>query len=66
MLRVAFYLTIASLSLLSGCIASPPPSEQTIADQHRFEVGCRAEDAQGYEGNMPYCGRDHNGGRMHP
>jgi hypothetical protein len=26
-------------------------------------MGCRAEDAQGLERNMPYCG--HNGARRH-
>jgi hypothetical protein len=51
------------LSTLAGR-NQPPPSPQTIADQHRFEVGCQAEDAQGYEGSMPYCG--HHGGHIHP
>jgi hypothetical protein len=63
MSRMVLCLPIVGLSTLAGC-NQPPPSPQTIADQHRFEVGCRAEDAQGYEGVMPYCG--HQGGRMHP
>jgi len=53
------------LLALAGC-NEPPPTAQTIADQHRFQVGCRAQDAQGYEANMPYCGRDGGGARMHP
>ena len=63
--RVALCLSILGLSVLAGC-NEPPPTAQTIADQHRFEVGCRAQDAQGYEANMPYCGRDGGGARMHP
>lgn len=48
------------LLILAGCQERPlTPAE--IQDQHRFEVGCRAEDAQGYERAMPYCG--HSGGR---
>ncbi len=64
---MVFLLSMLSLSALgpglTGC-NEPPPSAQTIADQHRFEMGCRPEDAQGYERNMPYCG--HRGSRMHP
>jgi len=50
------------VSLLAGLAAceSRPLTPQEAADQHRFETGCRFQDAQGYEGNMPYCG--HNGG----
>jgi hypothetical protein len=45
--------------LLLGCQERPlTPTE--IQEQHRFEVGCRPEDAQGYERAMPYCG--HSGG----
>jgi len=47
------------LAVLVGC-QSRPLTPQEISDQHRFETGCRFVDAQGYEGNMPYCG--HNGG----
>lgn len=57
--RVVLCLSIVGLSALAGC-NEPPPSAQTISDQHRFEMGCRPEDAQGYERNMPYCG--HSGG----
>ena len=39
-------LSLLALSSLVGCY-EPPPTAQTIADQHRFEVGCRAQDAQG-------------------
>jgi len=63
MLRVVLCLSLTGLSILAGC-NQPPPSPQAIADQHRFEVGCRAGDAQGYEANQPYCG--HRGGHMHP
>jgi hypothetical protein len=59
-------LSLLALSSLVGC-DEPPPTAQTIADQHRFEVGCRAQDAQGYEMNMPYCGRREGGHeRMKP
>jgi hypothetical protein len=61
--RVILCLSIAGLPMLAGC-NQPPPSPQAIADQRRFEAGCRAEDAQGYEANMPYCG--HRGGHMYP
>jgi hypothetical protein len=63
MRRVVFSLWMLGLSALgpalTGC-NEPPPSAQTLADQHRFEMGCRGQDAQGYERNMPYCG--HSGG----
>ena len=54
--------SLLAISSLAGC-NEPPPTAQTIADQHRFEVGCRAQDAQGYEKNEPYCLRD--GGHQH-
>jgi hypothetical protein len=48
-------LGLAILSTLLGCENRPlTPAE--VQDQHRFEVGCRYQDAQGYEMNMPYCG----------
>ena len=50
---------LALLAALSAC-QSRPLTPQETADQHRFQTGCMAVDAQGYEGNMPYCG--HNGG----
>ncbi len=63
MTRANFCVTLMLLALataLLGCQERPlTPAE--IQDQHRFQVGCRPEDAQGYERNMPYCG--HMGGR---
>ena len=59
---VSIPLSLLALASLAGCY-EPAPTAQTIADQHRFEVGCRAQDAQGYEMNMPYCGRE--GGHQH-
>jgi len=53
-------LLVLSLSLL-GC-QERPLTQQEIQDQHRFEVGCRFQDAQGYEQALPYCGH-HGGGR---
>lgn len=64
MSRVVLWSAIVGLFALAGC-NQPPPSPQTIADQHRFEMACRAADAQGYEANMSYCGH-RGGGRMHP
>jgi len=52
-------LMFSALPVLLGC-QERPLTPQEIQDQHRFEVGCRAQDAQGYERAMPYCG--HNGG----
>ena len=60
--RLTIPLSFVAISSLAGCY-EPSPTAQTIADQHRFEMGCRAQDAQGYEMNMPYCGRD--GGNQH-
>jgi len=62
--RAIFSLALLLLSLtpLTACTEVPPTPEM-IADQHRFETGCRPEDAQGLERNMPYCG--HNGARRH-
>jgi hypothetical protein len=52
-------LMLLALPALIGCQQrAPTPAE--IQDQHRFEVGCRFQDAQGYEQVMPYCG--HSGG----
>jgi hypothetical protein len=52
-------LMFAAVHVLLRCQERPlTPAE--IQDQHRFEVGCRPEDAQGYERAMPYCG--HGGG----
>jgi len=53
---------LALLGLLAalGACQTQPLTSQEVADQHRFQTGCRFVDAQGYEGNMPYCG--HNGG----
>jgi len=51
--------TVALLLALCAC-QDQPLTPQEAADQHRFETGCRWQDAQGYELNMPYCG--HNGG----
>lgn len=62
---LSILLPVLAVSILAGCY-EPPPTAQTIADQHRFQVGCRAQDAQGYEMNMPYCGRDGGHGRMKP
>jgi hypothetical protein len=56
MRRVVFLLSMLGLSALGPALArcnEPPPSAQTIADQRRFEMGCRGQDAQGYERNMP-------------
>ena len=59
-------LSLLVLSSLAAC-NEPPASAQTIADQHRFETGCRAQDAEGYEMLMPYCGRREGGHqRMKP
>lgn len=55
--RVFFCLAMLGLAPLMAC-AEGPPSPETIADQHRFQMGCRAEDAQGLERNMPYCGHN--------
>ena len=30
--------------------------DNTPAAQRQFQVGCRASDASGYEGNLSYCG----------
>ena len=56
-------LSLLAISSLAGC-NEPPPTAQTMADQHRFEVGCRAQDAQGYEINEPYCGPEGGGAHM--
>jgi hypothetical protein len=52
-------LVFPALLVLLGCQERPLTLAE-IQEQHRFEVGCRAEDAQGYERAMPYCG--HGGG----
>jgi hypothetical protein len=57
--KVHALILLAALTGLAAC-ESRPLSPQETADQHRFQTGCRFQDAQGYEGNMPYCG--HNGG----
>jgi hypothetical protein len=53
------------LSLLVGCTPPAPPSPDVAAQQRQFQMGCRPEDAQGYEHLLQYC--DHgdllNGGR---
>jgi len=50
---------LLALPALLGCQErAPTPAE--IQGQRRFEVGCRFQDAQGYEAAMPYCG--HSGG----
>jgi hypothetical protein len=59
--KVLFMLLPLSAAL-AGC-NTPPPTAQTIADQHRFETGCRWQDAQGYESATPYCGSDGGGSR---
>jgi hypothetical protein len=52
-------LMLLALPALLGCQErAPTPAE--IQGQRRFEVGCRFQDAQGYEAAMPYCG--HSGG----
>jgi hypothetical protein len=56
-------LLISSFVALFGCQARPLTPTQ-IQDQQRFEVGCRAEGAEGLEHNMPYCG--HDGGSRIP
>jgi hypothetical protein len=57
--RAIFSLVLLLLSVapLTACNEIPPTPEM-IADQHRFEMGCRPEDAQGLERNMPYCGHN--------
>jgi hypothetical protein len=55
--RVIFCLAMLGLAPLTACNEAPP-SPETIADQHRFQMGCRAEDAQGLERNMAYCGHN--------
>ena len=52
---------VAFLGALLGCAPPPPPSPEKAALEHQYEMGCRPQDAQGYERNMPYCG--HNGHR---
>ncbi|HUK08856.1 MAG TPA: hypothetical protein VLX09_13370 [Stellaceae bacterium] len=53
------------LSLLAGCTPPAPPSPDVAAQQRQFQMGCRPEDAQGYEHLLQYC--DHgdllDGGR---
>lgn len=60
MSKPVYALAFFGLLALLGACQSRPLTPQEAADQHRFETGCRFQDAQGYEGNMPYCG--HNGG----
>jgi len=47
---------LAALAGLSACTAPAPPPPDVAAAQHRYEMGCRPEDAEGYEHLMPYCG----------
>lgn len=57
LVRVA--LSLSLLATLLACDPRPLTPEEVQA-QHRYETGCRPQDAQGYERNTPYCG--HNGG----
>lgn len=41
---------------LAACEMPPPPSPEKAALEHHYETGCRPQDAQGWEGNRPYCG----------
>lgn len=56
-------LMILGLLAVSGC-QQRPLTPQEVQDQHRFEVGCRGSDAQGYEENTPYCGHEGGGGKI--
>ncbi len=40
---------------LIGCAPPPPPSPEQERLEHQYQMGCRPEDAQGYERAMPYC-----------
>jgi hypothetical protein len=61
MTRASSCVLLLALPALLGC-QERPLTPQEIQDQRRFEVGCRFQDAQGYEQALPYCGH-HGGGR---
>jgi len=52
---------LAVLAPLAACNL-PPPSPEDEAAYHRFQTGCRPQDANGYENQKEYCGNGGGGG----
>ena len=59
---LAIFAGLTSSALLGGCTAPAPPSPEMQQLEHQYEMGCRPEDAQGYEHQMPYCSKGDGGG----
>jgi hypothetical protein len=60
-MRFWIYAVVTVATVGSGLAACTPwPTSQPAIDyeQCRWGVGCQARCAQGYEGLIPYCGRD--------
>ena len=59
--RPAVLLSLLALSALpsplAGCANPPVGSPQWYEVTHEFEMGCRPEDAEGYEKLFEYCHR---------
>jgi hypothetical protein len=53
---VRILVMMVLLALPAACDAGRPLSPEEQALQHRFETGCRPQDAIGYEQATPYCG----------
>jgi hypothetical protein len=52
--RILVMATLLALS--AACDSGLPPSPAELELEHRFEMGCRPQDAVGLEEAMPYCG----------
>ena len=60
-IRLWLYAILTAVAIGSGLAACTPwgTTQQEIDYQQcRWGVGCQARCAQGYEGYIPYCGRD--------
>jgi len=55
-------MALGSSVLLGGCTPPAPPSPEVQALEHQYQMGCRPEDAQGYEHQLMYCSKGDGGG----
>jgi hypothetical protein len=53
---------LTASAMLGGCTPPAPPSPQVQQLEHQYQMGCRPEDAQGYERQLMYCSKGDGGG----
>jgi len=53
--RLSVLAALALVPVLASCGTPAPPSPEEKALQQMYQMGCRPEDATGYEHLLEYC-----------